>query len=188
MPAEHAILGLLAITDGGGDGRGYGYDLARNFADDQPLGEVLHLEPGMLYHHLKKLERVGWVEASVQQQANRPARRTYRLAESGRAELLRWLAEPVTRTRELRLEFLVKLYFARLVDPERADRLVTEQREATQRQLASLETQLRALASPGAEAARDPLSDFTTTVLTLRRMQTEAALVWLDALSAPMAT
>lgn len=187
MPAEHAILGLLALADDGGDGRGYGYDLARHFADDQPLGEVLHLEPGMLYHHLKKLERAGWVEASVQPQATRPARRTYRLAESGRAELLRWLEEPVTRTRELRLEFLVKLYFARLVDPGRAERLVAEQREATQRQLASLEAQLGALASPGVEAAHDPLSDFTATVLTLRRTQTKAALTWLDALAEPIA-
>ena len=35
--------------------------------------------------------------------------------------------------------------------------------------------------------ASDPLSDFTATVLTLRRMQTEAALAWLDALSEPVA-
>ncbi|MDQ3779847.1 MAG: hypothetical protein M3354_04765, partial [Chloroflexota bacterium] len=56
MPAEHAILGLLAL--GVRPGEGYGYDLARQFSLGQPLADVLRLEPGMLYHHLKKLERV----------------------------------------------------------------------------------------------------------------------------------
>ena len=53
-PAAEAILGLLSLAeaaDGGGDG--YGYDLARQFGAGQPLAEIIHLEPGMLYHHLE---------------------------------------------------------------------------------------------------------------------------------------
>jgi len=78
----------------------------------------------MLYHHLKKMEKSGWVVSSVEQQSSRPARQVYDLTESGRAELNRWLSEPVKHTREIRLEFLVKLYFARRTDPDLAVALV----------------------------------------------------------------
>ncbi len=176
MPAEHAILGLLALDDQ--DGRGYGYDLARHFADGQPLAEVLHLEPGMLYHHLKKLDRVGWIEAAVETQAGRPARRVYRLTASGKAELWRWLSEPVARTREIRLEFLVKLYFARRIDPQRASHLIAEQLETCRRLEASLAAQLAGL--DATESPANPERDYTRLVLDLRLAQTRAAIGWLE--------
>ena len=176
MPAEHAILGLLALEDG--DRRGYGYDLARHFGDGQPLAEVFRLEPGMLYHHLKKLARVGWVDAAVEPQGARPPRRLYRLTPTGRAELHRWLGEPVAHTREIRLEFLVKLFFARRLDPARADRLLTEQLDTCRRLEASLAGQLAALDAPSEvdEEARR----FTRLVLDLRLAQTRAAAAWLE--------
>src|SRR4051812_18084827 len=125
MPAEHAILGLLALDEG----TGHGYDLARHFGEGQPLADVIRLEPGMLYHHLKKLARADWVTSTTELQGNRPPRLVYKLTAEGRAELNRWLSEPVARTREIRLEFLVKLYFARRLDPGHASRLVAEQRD-----------------------------------------------------------
>ncbi len=91
QPAEHAILGLLYFEQGGG----HGYDLARHFGDDQPLGDVLKLEPGMLYHHLKKLARTGWVTVDIEPQGTRPPRQVYTLTDDGTSELLRWLREPV---------------------------------------------------------------------------------------------
>ena len=184
MPAEHAILGLLALEDG--DGRGYGYDLARHFGEGQPLAEVLRLEPGMLYHHLKKLARAGWVEAAVEPQGTRPPRRVYRLTRAGRAELGRWLAEPVRHTREIRLEFLVKLYFARRLDPERAARLLAEQRETCRRLEESLAGQLARLdADQGAEPTERDARAFTRLVLELRLAQTRAAAAWLELAARP---
>lgn len=172
MPAEHAILGLLHLDDGSG----HGYDLARNFSEGRPLASVLRLEPGMLYHHLKKLEKNGWVESSMEQQPSRPARQVYRLTETGRTELRRWLAEPVRHTREIRLEFLVKLYFARRRDRDLAERLVTGQLEACREWEASLAQQLAAV-----DASNEPAADraFVRTVLELRLAQTRAAVAWL---------
>src|SRR5918994_3107584 len=105
MAAEHAILGLLALSD---SGMGHGYNLARQFSPEAPLGNVVRLEPGMVYHHLKKLERLGWVTVVPETGSGRSARRLLAMSSSGRAELRRWLAEPVARTREIRLDFLVK--------------------------------------------------------------------------------
>src|SRR5215204_813933 len=91
MAAEHAILGLLALSE---SGIGHGYDLARQFSPDAPLGNIVRLEPGMVYHHLKKLERLGWVTAMPESAPGRPARRLFALSSSGRTELARWLSEP----------------------------------------------------------------------------------------------
>lgn len=174
MPAEHAILGLLYLDDGSG----HGYDLARNFADAQPLANVLRLESGMVYHHLKKMERQGWVESTVEQQPSRPARQVYHLTVAGRAELQRWLTEPVQHTREIRLEFLVKLYFAQRMDGALAATLIAGQLDALRTWLDSL-TEQRA----NADATEQPLADrvFTQQVLDLRIAQTRAAIDWLAA-------
>jgi PadR family transcriptional regulator AphA len=170
QPAEHAILGLLYFEQAGG----HGYDLARHFADDQPLGDVLKLEPGMLYHHLKKLARTGWVTVDIEPQGSRPPRQVYTLTEDGKAELLRWLREPVQHTREIRLEFLVKLYFARLLDPTLAAELILGQLDRSREMEAGLEARL---ADPDA-----PADDFGRQVLELRLLQTRAAITWLESL------
>src|SRR5215217_8110736 len=170
MAAEHAILGLLALNE---SGIGHGYDLARQFSPDAPLGNVVRLEPGMVYHHLKKLERLGWVTAVSETGPGKPARRLIALSSSGQAELRRWLAEPVARTREIRLDFLVKLYLALLLDPTLAVRLVDEQRDRCARLVESLANRLR---RAQVEVEReDGTARFGDMVLDMRLAQTRAA-------------
>ncbi len=171
MPAEHAVLALLAT----GGGTGHGYDLARQFQAGQPLGEVLRLEPSMLYHHLKKLERNGWVTTEVEPQGSRPPRQVHTLTEAGRAEVDGWLAEPVERTREIRLDFLVKLYFVRRLAPQSVPALIDRQRVV----LTSALTRLRNQTAMGTGNEDAP---FTRDVLDLRLRQTQAAIDWLDGL------
>lgn len=170
QPAEHAILGLLYFEESGG----HGYDLARHFADAQPLGDVLKLEPGMLYHHLKKLAGTGWVTVDVEPQGTRPPRQVYTLTEEGKIELLRWLREPVTHTRDIRLDFLVKLYFARLLDPALAADLVRGQLDKSREMESVLESRLA--------DADTPPGDFGRQVTDLRLLQTRAAITWLESL------
>ena len=165
---EYALLGLLALHGG----EGYGYDLARHFGERTgPLAEIIRLEPGMLYHHLKKLARGGLVVAAVEDQRGRPARQTHAITDAGRAALDAWLREPVHATREIRLDFLLKLYFARRLDPALARTLVADQRRVCADLAASLTAQ-----RDGLDAASDP---FTRQVLDLRVAQTRAAADWL---------
>ncbi|MDQ2684001.1 MAG: PadR family transcriptional regulator [Chloroflexota bacterium] len=168
MPAEHALLGLLAQAESSR----HGYDLAREFAPGSELGEVIRLEPGMLYHHLKKLERDGWVLSRQEVVDRRPARSVYSLTASGQAELERWMTEPVGHTREIRLEFLVKLYLALKTDPELARRLISEQ-------IATLEE------IEAERLATAPGEDFSSAVRALRVAQTRTALDWLRSLKVP---
>jgi DNA-binding PadR family transcriptional regulator len=165
MPAEHALLGLLAQSAGSR----HGYDLAREFQAGSDLGEIIRLEPGMLYHHLKKLERAGWVTSTQELVERRPARLVYSLTPAGRLQLERWMTEPVGHTREIRLEFLVKLYLANLTDPALSRRLVREQ-IATLSEIESAQH-----AEPAAEG-------FSANVRALRQSQTSTALTWLRSL------
>ena len=175
MAAEHAILGLLALRE---SGIGHGYDLARQLSPDAPLGNVVRLEPGMVYHHLKKLERLGWVAAVSESGPGRTARRLFALSTSGRTELRRWLAEPVAHTREIRLDFLIKLYLALLLDPTLAVRLVDEQRQLCARHVEFLSSRLHK--AEGEEKQTADTANFGDMVLDMRLAQTQAALAWLD--------
>jgi DNA-binding PadR family transcriptional regulator len=169
MPAEHALLGLLARSP---ESR-HGYDLARDFQPGSELGEIIRLEPGMLYHHLKKMERAGWVTSQQEVVDRRPARLVYTLTYEGRAELDRWLREPVGHTREIRLEFLVKLLFASQTDPDLRERLVAEQIARLEEIETSLDSDLTA-------------AGFSSQVRALRLAQTQTALAWLRALSSDL--
>lgn len=165
MPAEHALLGLLAQSTGSR----HGYDLAREFQPGSELGEVIRLEPGMLYHHLKKIERAGWVTSQQEVVERRPARFVYTLTDAGKAELDRWMTEPVGHTREIRLAFLVKLHLARQTDSDLSERLIREQ-------IATLEE-----IEAAHEADGEP-GEFSAAVRTLRLAQTRTALDWLRSL------
>lgn len=125
----------------------------------------------MIYHHVKKLEKLGWLR-SISDGGRRPGRRTVAITEEGRAELRRWLAEPVQHTREVRLEFLVKLYLALRLDHVTAMRLVKEQRAL----LAGVHESL--IHDPVPTPAMVP--EFGALVRDLRAMQTEAANSWLE--------
>jgi DNA-binding PadR family transcriptional regulator len=170
--AECTLLGLIALAPASAEGV-HGYDLNRQVAEGA-LAEIIRLEPGMVYHYLKKLERLGLIATTVEQQTARPDRHLHVLTDEGRARFDAWLAEPVQATRELRLEFLLKLWFARRLDVARASTLVADQRAVVERLITSLRTQLTRID----DASEDGL--FARKVIELRLAQNEAARAWLN--------
>jgi DNA-binding PadR family transcriptional regulator len=174
--AEHALLGLLAQAEPGSSGV-HGYDLLRQFADGA-LSDIIRIEPGMLYHHLKSLAKRGLLVTTVEHQATRPDRQMHAITEAGRVSLDEWMEEPVRATRELRLEFLVKLYLAQAHGAAVIARLIAAQREVIDRLISSLEEQGDALDADAPDAA------FRHQVLELRLAQNRAARAWLDSLQA----
>lgn len=176
-PAEFALLGLLAQSR---DSHGnlepiHGYDLTRRFSDGA-LAEIIRLEPGMLYHYLKKLGRAGFISTTVERQHPRPDRQMHALTQVGDIALRAWLTAPVHATRDIRLTFLLKLYLARRIDPELAGLLIEDQHRVTAALVASLASQL---ATTGTASDDDW---FRRNVLALRLSQTQAALEWLGTL------
>lgn len=162
MAIEQTLLGLLAREPR------HGYELIKEFTPETTLGDIVHLESGMLYAHLKKLQKEGWVASRLESQESRPPRRIFSITPAGHAELQRWLDEPVFRTRDIRLDFLLKLYTARAQDPAIAERLINDQREVCERLIESLSEQL--------DQEED---EFRRLVLEMRVAQNTALLSWL---------
>lgn len=171
MAIEQTLLGLLAREPR------HGYELTKEFMPGTTLGDIVHLESGMLYAHLKKLQKEGWVDSQLEAQESRPPRRIFSITPTGQQELHRWLGEPVGKTRDIRLDFLLKLYTAREHNPALAERLVNEQRDVCDRFIVSLQEQMDT-----------EVDEFRRLVLEMRLAQNQALLSWLRRASARLAS
>ena len=129
---------------------------------------VWRLKQGHLYALLGRLEQEGYVVPTLESQERRPPRKVYALTELGRQAYRAWMEAPVTRGRQLRLEFLAKLYFALLEHEEAALRLVSAQRQVCK----SWE-----VAKP--VGLTDPAT-FPGLVASFRASQVQASIAWLD--------
>jgi PadR family transcriptional regulator, regulatory protein AphA len=177
-PAEYALLGLLW------DGPRHGYELHHAFAPDQELGAICHLELSQLYAFLKKLEALGYLESTLEPQEGRPPRRMVGLTRTGRHLFRQWVQAPVPRPREVRLLFLLKLYFARTFGTATTLTLITRQIEACAAFLTKLQEGPPEASSEDSFAlkASPAFQDFRTIVHQARIRQIEATIGWLTAL------
>jgi PadR family transcriptional regulator AphA len=173
-PAEYAILGLLEEQPM------HGYELFQRF-QGEVLGQIVHIEMSQLYAFLKKLERLVLLEANLEPQGARPPRKVYQLTSEGRELLHQWLTTPVERPRDIRIFFLIKLYFAQRQLPEKLPILLEQEIATCKRFLTSLEA-LR----HGPVSIRDR-AIFDQVVLNSRIYQTRALLDWLHELRAEFA-
>jgi DNA-binding PadR family transcriptional regulator len=116
MSLRNGLLGLLA------EGPASGYDLAQRFQD--ALGSVWPAQHPHIYAELGRLERAGLIEV---ESVGPRGRKAYRITDAGLAAVRRWLAEePIDHT--MRLETLLRSYFAWLLEPEQLrERLAEEQ-------------------------------------------------------------
>lgn len=165
-PAEYAILGLLERQSM------HGYEMFQQFQGGV-LGQIVHLEMSQMYAFLKKLERLEYIEAEVEPQGVRPPRRNFHLTGQGRSVFHSWLLTPVERPREIRVQFLLKLYFAQLFAPDQLPHLLDQEVIACQKFLTYLESQRLPEARSGDSAF------LAHVVLRSRVHQTRALLDWL---------
>ena len=167
--AEYALLGLLREEPC------HGYRLAAAFAPDGRLSPILRLKMSQMYAYLHKLERLGWVLSRDETAGAARHRRVFALTPDGARAFDHWLAEPVAATRDIRLDFLLKLAFAIERDRTFAANLVACQRSTIAARLELLRAQ--------AAAIPDDMLSLRRLALSHRVHQTEATLAWLDALA-----
>lgn len=172
-PARYALLGLLEERPS------YGYELMQRFETGTALGEILRLAASHLYALLAKMERDGLIAGRQQEAGARPQRRVYRLTDSGRTMLMRWLDEPVGHPRDMRIEFPLKLYIARMVHPEGVAGLIERQRHT----LAAYIERIECLPPPSASGLE---GSYIQLMRQGRIGRARAALEWLGAGAALM--
>jgi PadR family transcriptional regulator AphA len=162
--SEYAVLGLLT---GGPD---YGYRLQQHFSGESGLALVCPVEPAALYAVLKSLSGLELIDGEWDR-TQYPPRAVHSLTPEGEATFERWLARPVARIRDVRSEFLVKLYFAMQRDPALACELLEAQLAVCREYEHTASHQLEQL-SPGS---------FEAIVAASKLSAVQATIDWLDA-------
>ena len=120
---------------------------------------------------LDKLDGDGYIISKQQAQDMRPPRRVFRLTSTGRKAYRDWLSRPVSHGREIRLEFLTKLYFARRAGAEWVGQLIERQRQECADWRAGLLAQ---------SAANTERGSYAWLVYQFRVSQVGSMLAWLD--------
>lgn len=156
---DQALLGFLM------QGPAHGYALHERAEEE--LGRIWYMGMSNVYGTLKQLEQAGHVESSLDDDSY-PPRKVYDITADGRARFLAWVREPVPAIRDMRVEFLAKLYFFHTLKLRHIADLLKAQRAVCRERLDELER------SPG-----DGEDRFERVVKAFRRRRIEATLDWL---------
>lgn len=128
--AEYAILGLVCQQPG------HGYQLAQEIAPNAGLGLILPLRLSNVYFLLGNLEERGLIEIAQREDDAYPPKTVFQATAAGRRAFESWIREPLTRLRQVRLDFLLKVYFLRQDGDEKILGLLDEQIEFCERYVA----------------------------------------------------
>jgi DNA-binding PadR family transcriptional regulator len=160
---DETILGLLAHR------ARHGYELVDLFQSPSQLGRVWSMSTSQIYAVLKRLEQQHLIAGEQAQSETAPTRMVYQLTPEGERRLNAWLlAEQVSPSvRRIRVEFLSRLYIARLLEVATAP-IVAAQRSVSVTELERLQDERRY-----AHGAVEQLA------LDFMIAQVEAILVWI---------
>ena len=100
---EYVLLGALFSDPK------HGYEIIQFL--ESALESTWQVSTSQLYLLLKRLEHNGLLESNIQEQEIRPSKRVFSLTSKGKKAFLGWLGSPVENIRDLRIEFLAKIFF-----------------------------------------------------------------------------
>jgi DNA-binding PadR family transcriptional regulator len=161
QPQEYAILGFLMNQER------HGYEIYQYFSSR--LGPVWYSGRSQVYALLNRLETAGRLVSTRQEQDFRPAKKIYSITDKGRKTFQDWLQKPVEKIRDLRIEFLAKLFFIKELRLAGMPELIEKQIQICKEQLDSLCKQDEIVAD-----------EFRRLVLGFRIGQIGAILAWLQ--------
>mgnify|MGYP003383498544 CR=1 FL=1 len=148
----------------------YGYEIYQRVTASPELRLVWRFKQSRLYAMLARLEDGGYLHATQETQDGRPPRKVFHLTQTGKLAFEEWLSQPVAQPREMRLAFMLKLYFAGEVSPKAVALLIRRQQEVCVQWLALQERE------------DDLDAPFVRAVRGYRRSHIEAIRDWLTTL------
>jgi PadR family transcriptional regulator, regulatory protein AphA len=124
LSIEFVLLGLLEQEPV------HGYDLYKRLNSLEPVGLVWRIKQSQLYAIMDRLEVEDLVVSTIIPGESHPNRKQYSLTKSGRNEFEAWRGSPVEHGREIRMEFLAKVYFTLRKNPDTTMALIDAQHTA----------------------------------------------------------
>jgi DNA-binding PadR family transcriptional regulator len=150
----------------------HGFAIARLLDAEGSMGRVWRVPKPVIYRALQRLEDLGLVRIAEQQPSSQgPVRSLIDATPAGRAAAAAWLARPVSHTRDVRSELLVKLALL--------DRAGTDPQPLLEAQRGHLVPVAEAL-----QARLGAASGFDRTLILWRYETVSATIRFLDALCA----
>ena len=136
FPVAFAVLGFLLEEPR------HGYALRARIEDG--LGPLWRIASSQLYKVLHRLETDEWVKRAAAPPETGPPRSVYSVTQAGTDAFRQWITEPVRAMRNVRVEFVAKLYFTRLLRITPVVELIDRQLVAVDRMRRHLEADDRA--------------------------------------------
>jgi DNA-binding PadR family transcriptional regulator len=120
LSPEFAILGFLYRAPC------HGYDLHKRLCID--LGNIWHGSQSQTYNIIKRLEGRGYIVSTLIEQEKLPGRQLLHITFTGKKHFEEWLELPTNcSVHAIRVDFITRLYFIKLYQPERVGEVIREQ-------------------------------------------------------------
>ncbi|MDR2056554.1 MAG: PadR family transcriptional regulator [Desulfovibrio sp.] len=175
MSLKYGLLGLLNY------GSMTGYELGKAF--NASLGFFWQGQTSQIYRELSAMERSGWLTATRVVQEGRPNKKLYALTDEGKQALTGWLSDAEGAIAEalcVRNAFLMRVFFAGELPPERAVSLLRAFREQCGQALEKLGDTSRAIAEYSALVSAESRNKYWRIVAMFGESFYRAELEWAD--------
>ena len=161
LSPEYALLGILMT------GEKHGYEVHSYFSSK--MSQFWLLSMSQVYALLKRMEKNGMVLSREEWQVNRPVKKIFSITQAGKERFLRWVYSPVEHLRNLRIEFMTRLFFVKELNLKGAPAIIDKQIDVFQDKFGAIKT------------SREKISDeFQALLLSFKIAQTRSALDWLE--------
>ncbi|MHB0965201.1 MAG: PadR family transcriptional regulator [Bellilinea sp.] len=165
LSTEYILLGLAAI------GPVHGYDLHKQLGTLDGLSAIWRVKQSQVYALLDKLENMGYLHGEAVPGTAAVLRKQYHLTDAGQRAFDAWMNSPVQHPRQVRQEFLARLYFAQQSGVPVIRQLIDAQYAACQSWQKNIQDALE---------HNDEPQNFQRVVDAYRLSQINAILDWLD--------
>ncbi len=105
----------------------HGYEIFKAVQTNPDINQIFSVKLSLVYAMLEKLEELGYIHNEIVESGTLPVRRVYTIQKNGLDAFNEWRGSPVDHIREIRQEFLARLYFSFLGGKELARQLLQRQ-------------------------------------------------------------
>ena len=165
LSLEYILLGFLYRS------RIHGYDLYKKITNFKGISLIWHIKQSQLYALLEKLEEDGLLISHIVPGEAYLMRKEFQITPLGKQTFSTWVTSPVRHGRDMRQEFLAKLYFAQKSGVEIYMKLIEDQTTMCTEWLSNLQTNYSTTINE---------QNYERIIFQYRISQTQAMIDWLD--------
>jgi len=144
----------------------HGYEMHSYFSSH--MDQFWRLSMSQIYALLKRMEKNGVVISKGELQNNRPAKKIFFITQTGKEGFLNWVYSPVNHVRNLRIEFMAKLFFMKELNLTSAPAMIDKQIDILQEKLHLLQ-----------HPKENSMDEFQKALHSFKIAQTTSAINWL---------